>query len=139
MNALALLCEAQEHEQRAADLRAQAAQVIARMRADGMTVAAIGDMIGVSKQRVSQLLAKADRQGWGTVEPRKISGGNWLQQQASEFQLARMAQEQRAEAASLGYSAEMAGFYGDPSQPTAEITEQRITWRDWISHSAQTA
>lgn len=137
--ALELFGEAQALETQADILRAQAASELSAMRAAGMTVDAIGTAVGLSKQRVSQILAKHAAAGWGPASAPARKRESWLVEQSRDFQLARHAQEERALRASLGYETEMAAFYGDPHQSPATETEQRITWRAWISHAGSAA
>lgn len=132
---LELRGDAEALEAQAAALRSEMVGEMAGMRAAGMTVQEIGDACGYSKQAVSQLLRRRDARAWGTVRP--ISDAvrparSWLAEQAESFQLARFAQEERAGAASLGYSPEERAFYGDTSLPTAELVEDRLTWQDWV-------
>lgn len=135
---LELRGEAEALEAQANALRAEMAGVLQAMRDAGLTVQQVGDATGYSKQAVSQILRRRDARAWGplpVMADAEGSGKGWLARQASEFQLARHAQEERAARASLGYSAEGRAFYGDPSLPTADLVEERLTWSDWVRHA----
>jgi hypothetical protein len=102
--------------------------------------AELAEATGQTRQNIHRRATAARAAGWGgplPISAARRDSQSWLARQAEDFQLARIAQERRADAYSLGYAEEGRAFYGDPSLAAADESEQRLTWKDWVRHSAE--
>jgi hypothetical protein len=91
----------------------------------GLTYRAVAALVGMSHQRVSQIVAAA-REDWGPVPV--YTAQDHLNAARDAFRAAQVAQESRCEEYAMGYREETAAFYGSPKVATYEGAETRIGW-----------
>ncbi len=93
------------------------------------TLQAVADHYGLTRERIRQIVKRHHASQPVLTE----TAGERAQRAREAFQLARHAQDLRAERYAMGYAEETKAFYGDESVAQADETEQRLLWRwqDW--------
>jgi hypothetical protein len=92
----------------------------------GFTYAEAGTLLGLSTPRIGQIV-KAQRAA--NVAKLRTTPAERLAAAREAFHLATVAQQARAERASLGYDTEERAFYRGADTPVTDDSEQRIGWQ----------
>lgn len=95
------------------------------------THAQIAEVFGVTRQRVGQLAKRIN------VTPTKVTKADAWKDAQEAYRVARHAQQSRAESYSHGYAEETRAFFGDESLPQADVTEQRLSYRDFVAEYSE--
>ena len=98
--------------------------VIIELVGDGLDYVNVGLTVGVSKQRVGQVM-KTHR---ARLFVKPFTASMRLDESREAFRLAVIAQEQRCERYAMGYAAETAAFYGEPDAVQSDDAESRVRW-----------
>lgn len=124
-----------------AALEAREALIVSMVLDDRMTHQTVADAFGLTRARVSQVMARYSARTLAALRPE--TPRERLARAREEYRLAVHAQTLRAERYALGYAEETAAFYGDESVAAAEQTETRLAWapfaREYRAQHLETA
>lgn len=114
-----------------AALEAREADLVRAVLEDGWRHEDAAQVFGVSRQRVGQIMARHVTRYVSSLTP--TTPAQRLREARESYRLAVHAQNLRCEAATGLNSAEVRAFYGDENESQGDVTEQRLSWRAFLT------